>query len=66
MQPIVDIKKTMQQQYAFIIPIGRAAAKFSKDDTASDRQDGRAGFLSPITLHIVFCEEGSSFVVRKV
>jgi len=38
MQPTVDIKKTMQYQYAFIIPIGRAAAKFSKGDTVSDRQ----------------------------
>ena len=51
MQPTVDIKRTIQQQYAFIIPIARVAAKFSKDDNASDRQDDRAGFLSPITLH---------------
>jgi hypothetical protein len=33
-------KNNMQQQYAFIIPIARGAAKFSKDDTASGRQNG--------------------------
>jgi hypothetical protein len=42
----------MQQQYAFFIPVQRVAVKFSKDDTASDRQNDREGFLSPITLHI--------------
>jgi len=67
MQRTGNIKKNMQQQYAFFIPIARIAANFSKDDTASDRQDDRKGFLPPITRHIhMFCEEGSSFVVRKV
>jgi hypothetical protein len=46
------LKNQAAQQYAFIIPIVRVAAKFSKDDTGIDKQDDREGFLSPITLHI--------------
>jgi hypothetical protein len=48
----VDIKNYMQQQHAFIIQTATVAAKLSKEDTAGGKQDGRAGFLSPITPYI--------------
>jgi hypothetical protein len=51
----------MQQQYAFIIPIAIVAAKFSNDDTG-----GKDSFHRYRYTETMFCEEGSSFVVRKV